>query len=98
MNGPREEQAGLGELRTLDGTPLLHGARYTLTIDHAPIAGGLPTIHGAILNPPAEGFPASIVNCEVLLRLEDGREWDCLLTDRQGSLAPRGERLRSAAS
>ena len=98
MNGPREQQAGIGELRAIDGTPLLHGARYALTIDHASIAGGLPHIHGAILNAPADGFPDSIVDSEVLLQLEDGREWDCRMTDTQGTLAPRGEHLRGAAS
>ncbi len=98
MNGPREEQAGVGQLRALDGTPLLHNARYALTIDHASIAGGLPYIHGAILNPPDGGFAQSVVDSEVLLLLDDGREWDCRLTDAQGTLAPRGERLRSAAS
>jgi hypothetical protein len=98
MNGPREEQAGVGQLRALDGTPLLHTARYALTIDHASIAGGLPYIHGAILNPPDGGFAPSLVDSEVLLLLDDGREWDCRLTDAQGTLAPRGERLRSAAS
>jgi hypothetical protein len=98
MNGPREEQAGIGELRALDGTPLLPDARYALTIDHAPIAGGLPYIHGAILNPPAGGFPPTVVDSEVLLKLEDGREWDCRLTDPHGTLAPRGEHVRSAAS
>ena len=98
MNGPREEQAGIGELRGLDGTPLLQGARYALTIDHAEIAGGLPYIHGTILNAPSGGFPASIVDSEVLLLLEDGREWDCRLTDTQGTLVPRGDHLRTAAS
>ena len=71
MNGPREEQAGIGELRGLDGTPLLQGARYALTIDHAEIAGGLPYIHGTILNAPSGGFPASIVDSEVLRRNPD---------------------------
>ena len=98
MNGPREEQAGVGELRTLEGAALLQNARYALTIDHASIAGGLPYIHGSILNPPAGGFPQTVVDAEVLLRLDDGREWECRLTDTQGTLAPRGERLRSAAS
>ena len=98
MNGPREEQAGIGELRSLDGTPLLHNARYALTIDHAEIAGGLPYIHGAILNAPNGGFPTSIVDSEVLLLLEDGRQWDCRLTDAHGTLAPRGEHLRSGAA
>ena len=98
MNGRREEQAGIGELRTLDGTPLVTLARYTLTIDHAEIAGGLPYIHGAILDAPDGGFPPSVVDSEVLLLLDDGREWECRLTDAHGTLAPRGERLRSAAS
>ena len=98
MNSTREQQAGIGELRTLDGTPLLTNARYSLTIEHAEIAGGLPYIHGSILNAPDDGFPASIVDAEVLLRLEDGREWDCRLTDSQGTLAPRGEHVRAAAS
>jgi len=97
MNGLREEEAGIGELRTLDGTPLLQGARYALTIEHAEIAGGLPIIHGRILNVPAEGF-AAFQNSEVLLVLEDGREWDCRLTDAHGGLSPRGEHLRTAAS
>ena len=98
MNGRREEEAGIGELRTLDGTPLLKAARYALTIEHAEIAGGLPTIHGRILNAPAEGFPAAFQDSEVLLVLEDGREWDCRLTDARGALAPRGAHLRTAAS
>ena len=98
MNGPREEQGGIGELRTLDGTPLLHNARYALTIDHAKIAGGLAYIHGAILNAPHGGFPDSIVDSEVLLLLDDGRQWDCRLTDTKGTLAPRGEHLRTGAS
>ena len=97
MNGLREEETGVGELRTLDGTPLLQGARYALTIEHAEIAGGLPVIHGQILNVPAEGF-AEFQNSEVLLVLEDGREWDCRLRDAHGGLAPRGEHLRTAAS
>jgi hypothetical protein len=98
MNGTREEQAGIGELSALDGRVLLSNARYSLTIEHAEIAGGLPSIHGQILDAPSEGFPAAFVDTEVLLRLEDGREWDCRLTDTRGSLAPRGEHLRRAAS
>ena len=98
MNGTREEEAGIGELRSLDGCVVLDKARYTLTIEHPEIAGGLPSIHGQILNAPGDGFPPSFVDTEVLLRLEDGREWDCRLTDTRGSLAPRGEHLRRAAS
>ena len=96
--GTREEQAGIGELRTLDGEPLLPNASYSLIIEHAEIAGGLPHIRGAILNAPAGGFPESLVDAEVLLRLADGGEWDCRLVDARGTLAPRGERLRTAAS
>ena len=91
MNGPRENEAGIGELRTLDGRTVLDGASYKLTIEHAEIAGGLPLIRGEILNPPSDGFPSSIVDSEVLLRLEDGREWDCRLADTRGTLAPRGQ-------
>ena len=91
MNGPRENEAGVGELRTLDGQTLLDAATYKLTIDHAEIAGGLPLIRGEILNAPQEGFPPSLVDGEVLLRLEDGREWDCRLIDARGTLAPRGQ-------
>src|SRR5215204_587564 len=98
MNGPREEEAGVGELRTLEGTPLLQGARYALSIEHAEIAGGLPLIHGQILNAPAEGLPGPFVDSEVLLILEDGRAWDCRLVDARGRLAPRGDHLRTAAS
>jgi hypothetical protein len=92
MNGIREEQAGIGELRALDGQAVLKNARYSLTIEHAEIAGGLPYIHGSILNAPDAGFPASAIDAEVLLKLEDGREWDCRLTDSRGTLAPRGTR------
>ena len=98
MNATREQQAGIGELRALDGRALLKNARYSLTIEHAEIAGGLPYIHGSILNAPDDGFPPSAVDAEVLLRLEDGREWDCRLTDSRGTLAPRGEHLRTGAS
>ena len=78
MNGPREEQAGIGELRALDGTPLLQDARYALTIDHAPIAGGLP--YHSRRDPESAGWriPCARGRSEVLLKLEDGREWDCL--------------------
>jgi hypothetical protein len=98
MNGPRENEAGVGQLRTLDGHTLLDAARYELTIEHAEIAGGLPYIHGHILNTPSGGFPPSLVDSEVLLRLEDGREWDCRLTDASGTLAPRGEHIRASTS
>ena len=92
MNGLREEQAGIGELRALDGQALLKNARYSLTIEHPEIAGGLPYIRGSILNAPDDGFPATAVDAEVLLKLEDGREWDCRLTDSRGTLVPRGTR------
>ena len=90
MNGPRDNEAGIGHLRSLDGATILDAARYELTIHHPEIAGGLPLIRGQILNAPADGFPPSIVESEVLLRLEDGREWDCRLADARGTLAPRG--------
>ena len=97
MNGPREQQVGIGELRALDGTALLEQASYALTIEHAEIAGGLPYIHGEILNAPNGGFPSYLVDSEVLLRLEDGTEWDCRLTDPAGTLAPRGDHIRNAS-
>ena len=68
--------------------------QYELTIDHAEILGGLPEIRGALLNPPPQGFMASIVGAEAVLRLEDGREWDCVLADRSGTLRGRGEEFR----
>ena len=91
MNGPHQKEAGIGELRTLDGRTLLGDARYNLSIEHPEIAGGLPLIRGEILNAPSDGFPSSVVDSEVLLRLEDGREWDCRLADARGTLAPRGQ-------
>jgi hypothetical protein len=91
MNGPRENEAGIGELRTIDGHTLLGNARYNLSIEHPEIAGGLPLIRGEILNAPLDGFPSSVIDSEVLLRLEDGREWDCRLADARGRLAPRGQ-------
>jgi hypothetical protein len=97
MSGIREEEVGTGQLCALDGTALLEKARYALTIKHAEIAGGLPYIHGQILNAPPDGFQPTYVDAEVLLRLEDGREWDCRLTDTRGTLAPRGEHIRNAS-
>lgn len=97
MNGPRDDEAGVGELRRIDGRPILQNARYSLTVEHASIAGGLPYIHGQILNAPDGGFPPGLVDSEVLLKLEDGREWDCRLKDARGTLAPRGEHIRSAS-
>ena len=89
MNGPRENETGIGELRAPDGQPILDNANYKLTIEHPQIAGGLPRIRGEIMNPPAGGFPSVDVGAEVLLYLEDGREWECRLADARGTLAPR---------
>ena len=89
MWGPREQETGIGALRTADGRSILDRVSYTLTIHHAAIAGGLPQIRGAILNPPDDGFPPAAVGAEVCLRLEDGREWECRLADEHGTLAPR---------
>ena len=89
MNGPREQETGVGALRTPDGRNILDGASYSLTIHHAEIAGGLPQIRGEILNPPDDGFPAGAIGAEVCLRLEDGREWECRLADQKGTLSPR---------
>ena len=91
MNGPRENQTGIGALRTPDGRAILAEANYNLTIDHPEIAGGLPQIRGEILNPPDGGFPPAAVGGEVRLHLQDGREWECRLADARGTLAPRGE-------
>ena len=89
MNGPRENETGIGTLRTPDGYAILDNANYHLTIEHARIAGGLPQIRGEILNPPDGGFPAGTVGAEVLLHLQDGRAWECKLADDRGTLAPR---------
>ena len=89
MNPLREQEAGIGALHMPDGRSILDDASYSLTIDHAEIAGGLPHIRGEILNPPEEGFPAAAVGAEVCLWLEDGRHWDCRLADERGTLSPR---------
>ena len=83
-------EAGTGELREINGQTVLKGARYELTITHAKILGGLPSISGVILNPPPDGFAVPLVGSELMLRLEDGREWDCLLADSRGTLTGRG--------
>jgi hypothetical protein len=85
---------GLGELLGAGGDIWLPDAQYELTIDHARIAGGLPAIHGAILNAPPHGFAAWMIGSEAVLRLADGREWSCTLADGAGTLHPRGEEFR----
>jgi hypothetical protein len=89
-------ETGTGQLHAVDGEVWLLDARYELTIDHAQILGGLPAINGAILNPPSDGFAARMLGVEAVLRLEDGREWDCVLADQGGTLRGRGEGFRSA--
>jgi hypothetical protein len=89
-------EAGTGELRQISGETILKAARYELTITHAKILGGLPSISGVILNPPPHGFPLPLVGSELMLRLEDGREWDCLLADSGGTLTGRGPGLGRA--
>src|ERR687898_457444 len=91
MNGRQENETGIGALRTADGRAILDGASYTLTIEHARIAGGLPQIRGEILNPPDGGFPPAAIGGELLLHLQDGREWECQLADARGTLEPGGE-------
>ena len=88
MHTSRDNETGVGTLRTIDGSSILDKASYNLTIEHPRIAGGLPRIHGEILNPPDGGFPAEALG-EALLYLDDGREWECRLTDRRGTLGPR---------
>jgi hypothetical protein len=92
-----ESEAGIGRLQTLGGDAILNPAEYSITVEHAQIAGGLPLIRGQILNVPDGGLPAAIVGREVLLHLEDGREWDCRLADARGLLEPRGEKIRQRA-
>jgi hypothetical protein len=87
-------EAGTGELRAADGEVWLRGARYELTVDHAQILGGLPAIHGVILNPPPHGFAARMFGVEAVLQLENGREWPCVLADGAGTLRGRGEGFR----
>jgi hypothetical protein len=89
MNGPRDNETGIGALHGADGRSILDKASYNLIIDHARIAGGLPHIRGEILNPPEGGFPPAAVGTEVLLHLQDGRRWECLLADTAGTLTPR---------
>lgn len=84
-------EAGTGELCGAGGDVWLPDARYELTIDHADITGGLPFIHGSILNAPPRGFSEWMVGNDAILRLEDGREWLCILVDGAGGLRPRGE-------
>jgi hypothetical protein len=92
-----ESEIGTGQLNALTGDAILEPAQYTLTIEHPEIAGGLPLIRGRILNVPSGGMPQGVVGSEVLLRLEDGREWDCRLADATGFLEPRGEKIRESA-
>ena len=84
-------ETGTGELCGSGGDVWLPDARYGLTIDHADIAGGLPFISGSILNPPPRGVSEWMVGTDAILRLEDGREWLCVLVDGGGVLRPRGE-------
>jgi hypothetical protein len=82
-------ETGTGELCGTAGDVWLPDARYELTIDHAQIAGGLPAIRGAILNAPPHGFREYMIGTEAVLRLEDGREWTCVLADGSGTLIGR---------
>ena len=84
-------EAGTGELCGPGGDVWFPDARYELTIDHARISGGLPFIHGAVLNTPPRGFSEWMVGSDAILRLEDGREWLCVLADGSGALRPRGD-------
>ena len=94
MNGPRDNETGIGLLESAEGRLILNQASYSLTIDHAQIAGGLPYIRGEILNPPDGGFASTEVG-DALLRLQDGRQWACTLADTRGTLTPRGQRSPS---
>ncbi|HVL69842.1 MAG TPA: hypothetical protein VM364_21465 [Vicinamibacterales bacterium] len=86
-----DKEAGTGELRSADGAVWLREARYELVIKPADILGGLPLIRGAILNPPEGGFAPGQVGAEAVLRLDDGREWECALADTGGRLTARGQ-------
>ena len=86
-----ETEAGIGELKAAGGETWLSDAQYELVIRPAEILGGLPVIRGTIVNPPAEGFEPSLVGEDAVLRLADGREWDCTLADPSGQLTARGQ-------
>ena len=86
-----QTEAGIGELRAAGGEVWLPEARYELVIKPADILGGLPVIRGAILNVPGSGFAQSLVGSDAVLRLDDGREWECTLADPAGSLTARGQ-------
>lgn len=87
-------EAGTGELRGAAGDVWLPDVQYELIIDHAQILGGLPAIHGAVLNGPPHGFAAWMIGTDAVLCLEDGREWQCVLADGSGTLRGRGEEFR----
>ena len=87
-------EVGTGELRGAGGDVWLPVVQYELIIDHAQIAGGLPVIHGAVLNPPPYGFAAWMIGTDAVLCLQDGREWQCVLSDGSGTLRGRGEVFR----
>ena len=86
-----DTEAGTGTLKSADGVVWLAEATYELVIKPAEILGGLPVIRGTITNAPAGGFPASAVGVDAVLRLSDGREWDCALEDPSGALTARGQ-------
>lgn len=80
-------EAGVGELHTPDGRTLLSNVRYELTIGHAEVLGGLPVITG-MLEQQRAGELSSLGGADVVLRLEDGRQWECVLAG-DGALGPR---------
>lgn len=86
-----DTEAGTGELRSADGMIWMADAQYELKIQPADILGGLPVIRGTILNPPNGGFETTQIGADAVLRLADGREWECALADQRGRLTARGQ-------
>ena len=80
---------GVGRLVTLDGKVLCARAQYHLLIETGSAESTLRPIQGRVLNPPRPaGFDTRNINTRVILCLQDGREWRCVLRSRDGDLAP----------
>lgn len=82
---------------TFKGTGTLHLPGGTTTVKYSvevaesnQPAGG--RIRGWALHLKGELFAADLLGADLVLTLEDGQQWDCVLVNKAGDLASRGQR------